>query len=201
MSEHYFSADPQSKHDLKEFRIVFRDQTYIFQTDAGVFSKDHLDRGTRLLIDAIDMHGAKSALDLGCGYGPIGIVMAKEAPGCRIAMVDPNQRAVELARENARINHVSVDVRQGEGCLPFTDERFDLIVTNPPIRAGKKVVFDLVDQAYRHLNPGGRFLAVIRTQQGAKSLAKKIEEVFGGIDEVEKGGGFRVLQGVKKNEF
>lgn len=197
MSEHYYSVDPQSKHSLKEFHTTFRDQSYTFQTDAGVFSKDHVDRGTKLLIDAIDMGGAKSALDIGCGYGPIGIVMAKEAPECRVAMVDPNLRAVELARENARVNRVSVEVRQGEGCLPFDEERFDLIVTNPPIRAGKKVVFDLVDQAYDHLNPGGRFLAVIRTQQGAKSLANKIKEVFGEMEEVEKGGGFRVLQGVK----
>ncbi|HEX2954329.1 MAG TPA: class I SAM-dependent methyltransferase [Bacillota bacterium] len=199
MNDHYYSADPQSKHNIREFRTTFRGEEYTFQTDAGVFSKDHVDRGTKLLIDALDMRNVKSALDIGCGYGPIGIVMAKEAPECRVAMVDPNLRAVELAQENAEINHVQVEVRQGEGCLPFDDERFDLIVTNPPIRAGKKVVFDLVDQSFNHLNPGGRFLAVIRTQQGAASLAKKIEEVFGEIEEVEKGGGFRVLQGVKGN--
>lgn len=195
MSEHYYSADPRSTHEYRKIRIDLRGKSYIFQTDAGVFSKEHLDRGTRLLIDAIDMNGVSSALDIGCGYGPIGIVMAKESPGCRVGMVDPNRRAVELTLENAELNGVSVEARMGEGCIPFSEETFDLIVTNPPIRAGKKVIFDLVDQAFTALNPGGRFLAVIRTQQGAKSYARKIEEVFGTVEEMEKGGGFRVFQG------
>ena len=103
-------------------------------------------------------------------------------------MVDPNGRAVELAKENAELNGVAVDVRQGEGCAPFAGEKFDYIITNPPIRAGKKVVFDLVDQAYAHLEEGGRFLAVIRTQHGAASLAKKIAEVFGAVTELRRAG-------------
>lgn len=195
MSEHYYSADPHSSHEYRTIRITLKGKAYVFQTDAGVFSKEHLDRGTKLLIDAIDMAGVGNALDIGCGYGPIGIVMAKESPECRVAMVDPNRRAVELTQENARLNDVVVEVREGEGCQPFEGEYFDLIVTNPPIRAGKTVIFDLVDQAFTALKPGGRFLAVLRTQQGAKSYAHKIEEVFGTVEEVEKGGGFRVLQG------
>lgn len=197
MTEHYYTSDPTAAHERREFRYTFRDQEYRFRTDAGVFSKDHIDRGTRLLLEAMDLNGVERALDLGCGYGPIGIIIAKERPSARVAMVDPNARAVELTLENAELNGVVVDVRQGEGCEPFAAEKFDYIVTNPPIRAGKKVVFDLVDQSYAHLVNGGRFLAVIRTQQGASSLAKKIAEVFGAVTELEKGGGFRVLQGVK----
>jgi 16S rRNA (guanine1207-N2)-methyltransferase len=197
MVDHYYSANPAAAHRRQEFRYTFRGREYRFRTDAGVFSKGHLDRGTRLLMEAMDLDGVERALDLGCGYGVLGIVIAKERPGARVAMVDPNGRAVELAKENAELNGVAVDVRQGEGCAPFAGEKFDYIITNPPIRAGKKVVFDLVDQAYAHLEEGGRFLAVIRTQQGAASLAKKIAEVFGAVTELEKGGGFRVLQGRK----
>lgn len=197
MADHYYTARPESSHDMREIRTTLRGTEYRFRTDAGVFSKEHIDRGTRLLLDALDLNNIKSALDLGCGYGPVGIVMAKETLKARIAMVDPNERAVELSRANAELNHVNVEVRQGEGCQPFAGETFDLIATNPPIRAGKRVVFDLVDQAYAALVPGGKFYAVIRTQQGAASLARKIEEVFGEVREPEKGGGFRVLLGIK----
>lgn len=198
MADHYYTSRPESSHDRREIWITLRGLEYRFLTDAGVFSKEHIDRGTRLLIEALNLTGIQNALDLGCGYGPVGIVMAKEAPEARVAMVDPNERAVDLSRENAALNKVIVEVRPGEGCLPFAGETFDLIATNPPIRAGKRVVFDLVDQAYQALTSGGKFYAVIRTQQGAASLARKIEEVFGAVEEPEKGGGFRVLLGVKQ---
>lgn len=197
MADHYYTSRPESSHDLREIRATLRGYEYRFQTDAGVFSKEHIDRGTRLLLEALKLESVQSMLDLGCGYGPVGIIVAKEAPNARVAMVDPNERAVELSRSNARLNQVEVDVRQGEGCRPFAGESFDLIATNPPIRAGKRVVFDLVDQAYDALKPGGKFYAVIRTQQGAASLARWIEEVFGAVQEPEKGGGFRVLLGIK----
>jgi 16S rRNA (guanine1207-N2)-methyltransferase len=197
MGEHYYSPHPTVKHERRVLKMVIRGREYLFVTDSGVFSKEHLDRGTRLLLEALDLEGVNSVMDLGCGYGPIGIVAAKENPQIRVAMVDPNLRAVELAQENAKLNSVEVEVRQGEGCLPFADETFDLILTNPPIRAGKRVVFDLVEQSFAALNPGGRFVAVIRTQQGAQSLAKKIAEIFGEVGEPEKGGGFRVLMGKK----
>lgn len=199
MSDHYYSAQPSSGHRYAEFSFELRGVNLQITTDAGVFSKNHLDTGTKILIQAIPIKGEfKTILDLGCGYGPIGLVLAKLLPGATVYMSDINERAVELAAKNAESNKVkNVVIKPGEGFTAFPGQKFDLIVTNPPIRAGKQVIYPLVEEAFQALYPGGWLAAVIMTKQGAKSLEKKFNEVFGSVAEWEKESGYRVVASQK----
>ncbi len=166
-------------------------------TDAGVFARGKLDRGTRLLIEAVDIPEGSVVLDLGCGYGPIGIAAAVLCPTCRVYMIDVNERACGLTRRNATLNGAAnVEVRCGAGFQPVKGMKFDLVLSNPPIRAGKRVLFGIIEEAAQHLKPGGRLVLVAQTKQGAKSLLRKLAEVFPTAREVEKGGGYRVMEGV-----
>lgn len=195
MADHYYSQKPVSHHEYQEFQTVLRGVELKFLTDAGVFSKDRVDTGTKLLIKALPVEQTMDTiLDLGCGYGPIGLTLAKLMPQATVYMGDVNERAVELASRNVALNGVpNVVLRVGEGLTPFSDLRFDMIVTNPPIRAGKKVIYAMVEDAHMILKPGGWLVAVILTRHGAKSLAEKMKEVFGNNVEWEKGSGYRVL--------
>lgn len=163
-------------------------------TDAGIFSKNRLDPGTKLLIEALPLGpDLKKVFDLGCGYGPIGLTIAKLLPGSTIYMSDINERAVELGIKNAELNSVTnVIIKPGDGFEAFSDEKFDLIVTNPPIRAGKQIIYGLIDQAYQALNDGGLLMLVIKTKHGAKSMEAKLKSVFKEVIELEKGSGYRV---------
>jgi 16S rRNA (guanine1207-N2)-methyltransferase len=199
MSDHYYSVQPTSGHSFSEFDIDLRNVHLKIATDAGVFSKSRLDTGTKLLIKGLrldsDLH---TILDLGCGYGPIGLIIAKLLPAATVYMSDINERAVKLAIKNAKQNAVeNVIIQAGEGFSAFPAQKFDLIVTNPPIRAGKQVIYPLIEEAYRALNPGGRLVAVIMTKQGAKSLEKKLAEVFSNVAEWEKESGYRVVASKK----
>ncbi len=138
-------------------------------------------------------------LDLGCGYGPIGIVAASMLSSGTVYMVDVNERACELAARNLQLNRIANgEVRCGYGFEPVRDMRFSAILSNPPIRAGKSVVYSLIEQAACHLDPGGSLLVVARTRQGAKSMLRKIGEVFSEAEEVARGGGYRVMRGVMR---
>lgn len=192
--EHYYSNKPTSTHDYHEFETTIRNVTLNLTTDAGIFSKNRLDPGTELLIESIPLDSnLKNIMDLGCGYGPIGLTIAKLLPEATVYMSDINERAVELGIKNARINGITnVIIKPGNGFEPFAGQKFDLVVTNPPIRAGKQVIYELVDQAFEALNPGGLLALVIKTKHGAKSMETKISSVFKNVTEFEKGGGYRV---------
>lgn len=168
-------------------------------TDAGIFSKNRLDPGTKLLIESLPLTAdLKKVFDLGCGYGPIGLIIAKLLPQSTIYMSDINERAIELGIKNAQLNGINnVVIKPGDGFGAFSDQKFDLIVTNPPIRAGKQVIYGLIDQAYQALNNGGRLVLVIKTKHGAKSMEAKLSAVFNNVSEVEKGGGYRVFESRK----
>ena len=196
MAEHYFTEDPSSKRSIKEITVDIRGFSFKLLTDRGVFSRGKLDRRTKLLIEAMNLEGVKRVLDLGCGYGPLGIVAARIAPEAEIVMVDVNSRACELAIWNIKENQVSnAKVILGHGFEPVRGIKFDLILCNPPIRAGKSVVFPLITEAKEFLSPGGRLLVVARTKQGSKSILKHMAEVFDVAEEIEKGGGYRVMEG------
>lgn len=199
MVEHYYTARPNSRHQSIQFEAILRGERLKFTSDAGVFSKCRVDNGTRLLIEGLRLEPTmRRVLDLGCGYGPIGLTIARLLPAAEVYLGDINQRAAELAAANAALNGLTnVEVRCGEGFAPFGGLRFDLIVTNPPIRAGKEVIYGLVDAAPAHLQPGGWFVAVVATKQGAKSFEKKMAEIFTTVSEWEKGSGFRVIAGQK----
>lgn len=196
--DHYFTPRPQAPSRPGEVEAILRDKPFVFATDAAVFSRGKVDKGTRLLIDALPLPADGDALDLGCGYGPIGLVIAALSPEAHVWLVDVNERAAALAEANARRNRVpNVTVRTGNGFDAVPGQRFALIASNPPIRAGKAVIYPWVERAYEHLVPEGRVLFVVRTNQGAQSLARKIEEVFDRCDEVAKGAGYRVLSGIR----
>lgn len=199
--EHYYSPQTSALSDRRMIHAELRGEDLRFVTDAGVFSKGRIDAGTRLLIDAMPLPVGGNVLDLGCGYGPIGITVAKMCPGCHVYMVDPNERAVNLARENASLNGVTnVTIVRGAGFEPLEGTLpFQAIVTNPPYRAGKEVVYGLVRESFARLASGGTFTCVGQTKQGAKSLKSFIETVFGHVTELAKGGGYRVIHARKQS--
>ncbi|NPV54030.1 MAG: class I SAM-dependent methyltransferase [Firmicutes bacterium] len=194
MVEHYYSREPAAPRREREIRCTLRGREYTFITDSGVFSKSRIDPGTELLIEAMTILPHDVVLDLGCGYGPIGIVAANLASHGRVYLVDVNERACELARRNIGRNGIlNAEVRCGEGLSAVDGIEFDAILSNPPIRAGKAVVYGMIEEAREHLRPGGTMWMVARTKQGARSLRARIQEVFGNAREVEKGGGYRVI--------
>lgn len=203
MSKHYYDASPDAAHSPGSVRMEVAGRQFTLHTDSGVFSKGHIDRGTRLMIEAMERGSLTlpvtgTVCDLGCGYGPLGLAAAALAPKAHVYMVDVNERAAALAAQNARENGLhNTTVRAGNGLGPYGDVRFDLIVSNPPLRTGKAAVYNLLAQARAALLVGGRLAVVIRTQQGARSLAKFLEDQFGNVRELEKGGGFRVYEATR----
>ena len=192
MSEHYYTENPRSAHDERQIEVKALGRTLRFTTDAGVFSRDGLDRGTEVLLNALpELEGR--VLDLGCGWGAVGVSLGAKDPGLEIVMTDLNARAVELARRNLLQNGVRAEVLQGDGFAPVTGT-FDAIVTNPPIRAGKAVIYGLFDRARDFLNPGGSLYVVIRKQQGAPSALRHLREQYRTAGVVDRGGGFWVIR-------
>src|SRR5439155_1554770 len=160
-----------------------------------------VDAGTRLLVEAMRIAPADLVLDIGCGYGPVGLVAASLAPQGQAVLIDVNARAVELAAQNAQLNGLgNVEVLQGDGCGPVAGRLFDTAVTNPPIRTGKATLRRLVRDIWQHLRPGGRFYFVARTAQGARTLARDVTEVFGTVRELERKSGYRVYEAMKEVE-
>ncbi|MFD1428232.1 16S rRNA (guanine1207-N2)-methyltransferase [Kroppenstedtia sanguinis] len=201
MTDHYFSKEPGVARDEREITALLRGKTFRFLVDAGVFSKKGVDYGSRLLIDTAELPEEGEILDLGCGYGPVGIACSVFAPHCRVTMVDLNRRALELARQNAELNGTSrqVEIRESDGLSALRDRRFDSILTNPPIRTGKKTVYRLFAEAYEQLVPGGCLWVVIRKQQGGASAKKELETRFAEVDLVEKKKGYWILRAWKSN--
>ena len=197
MAEHYYTQNPGAAHDEKQVLFEVLDLQLKCTTDAGVFSRDGLDMGTRILLEALPpLHGR--VLDLGCGWGPVGTALGRKYPDIEIVMTDVNDRAVQLARRNLAANGVkNAAVVQGDayenvqGC-------FDAIVLNPPIRAGKAVIYAMFEAAKAHLAEDGALYIVIRKQQGAESAQKYLEGLYGSVDRLAREKGYWVLKcGVK----
>ena len=191
MPDHYYTEIPSSAHDERRVALRALGNELTFITDAGVFSRDGLDRGTEVLLEALPALSGR-VLDLGCGWGAVGVALGKRWPGLEIVMTDINSRAVGLARRNLTENGVKATVVQGDG-FAAVEGKFDAIVTNPPIRAGKAVIYDLFAQARDHLKPGGALYVVIRKQQGAPSALKYLKEIYARAETVGRGSGFHVL--------
>jgi 16S rRNA (guanine1207-N2)-methyltransferase len=167
-----------------------------------VFAKDYVDLGTKRLVEVVQLPEKGEMLDLGCGYGVIGIALAATHPNLRVWMVDINERAVALARRNLKRNRISNAVvlkSDGVAALP-SDLRFDAVVTNPPIRAGKATVLRLFREAFERLKVGGSLWFVARTQHGAKTLQRLTEEMFGNAECVDIHGGYRIIVAVKETD-
>lgn len=207
---HYYDSQPESTHRQKTIEVRFGGVDLSFETDSGVFSRNQLDFGTTLLIETVltdvrqsghPMHGR--LLDLGCGYGPVGIAFKRLFPALSVVMIDINSRAVELARRNASVNQIRyADIREGDGFAAIQpDERFDTILTNPPIRAGKKTVYAFFEGALDHLSEGGILYVVIQKKQGAPSAQAKLNELFGHCDVIERKAGYHILRCRKQAEL
>ena len=197
-TEHYYTASPRSSLRTRHFTVRLRGRTWTFETSSGVFAQRGLDPGTRLLIDTMRIGRRDRVLDLGCGYGPAGLVAAALAPQGHAWLVDTNHRAAALAAANARGNGLTnVRVLVGDAASAVREGGMDVVVTNPPIRAGRRVVLAFIEGAWRALRPGGRFYLVARTAQGAQTLSRLIAERFGSVQQVAASGGYRVFEGTR----
>ncbi|WP_027092010.1 class I SAM-dependent methyltransferase [Cohnella thermotolerans] len=197
MSEHYYSKKPQTASDRRTIEAELRGYRFRLTSDAGVFSRDGVDYGSRVLIGMMEFAEDAEVLDLGCGYGPIGLAAARLAPRGHVTMLDINERAVALARENAAANGiVNATVKQSDLYEAVAGRRFDVILSNPPIRAGKAVVHRILSEARDHLRPGGALWIVIQNKQGAPSAKAKLQEVFGedAVAEIGKDKGYRIYR-------
>ena len=195
MTKMYFAENPDAKHDIHELNVELLGQRLTFLTDAGVFSKKMIDYGSRVLLSVLDFEAGERVLDVGCGYGPLGLSLVK-AYGVTATMVDINQRALDLAQKNAERNQVSAHIFQSN-VYEKVSGIFDHIISNPPIRAGKQVVHEVISGSYEHLTEGGDLTLVIQKKQGAPSAKSKMEAVFSNCEIVKKDKGYYILRSEK----
>ena len=200
MNDHYYTRTPQSASRPAECNFSYRGIQLSFQTDAGVFSRGEVDTGTRLLLKALPEKMEGEILDLGCGWGVIGISVAAAWPETRVTLADVNTRALELSRENARRNRVEVRCVESDGMSAFDGKTFDAVVTNPPIRAGKQVIYRMFADAAEHLTLEGALYLVIRKQQGAESCIRYLQTLYTRVEKLDRSGGFWVLKASGKQK-
>lgn len=194
--DHYYSENPTTEHRISQIEYSLGDIDLRFTTDSGVFSKDKVDYGTNVLLTSLPPMEGK-ILDLGCGYGPIGITLARLNPNSEIVMIDINQRAVDLAKINIEQNGINNAWALQSNGFENLEETFNAIISNPPIRTGKKVIYSLFEESARHLENGGSIYLVIQKKQGAKSAMNKLNEIYGNCQVINKKGGYWILHSVK----
>ncbi len=191
--EHYFSAEPKVASQEREVRFSVLGREYRCTTDTGVFGKAGLDEGTRLLIEHAAAWPGARVLDLGAGWGPVGVVIGQRYEA-EVWAVESNARAAALCERNLERWGVHHRVVLGDGLEPITGERFDLILLNPPIRAGKKVYYPWLEGSRQHLRPGGSLWVVVRTNQGARSLREELTRHFAKVEDMAFDRGYRVYR-------
>lgn len=197
--QHYFIEKEHKPEDYFEFEDNIGDMRLKFRSCDSVFSKNEIDEGTRTLLDTIfsKVELSGSGLDLGCGYGVIGISIIKKL-GLTCDFVDVNGVAVELTRHNIILNGVRTGAKviKNDG-LQGVDTKYDFIVTNPPIKTGKATLFRLMDESFEHLNEGGTLTLVIRKSHGEESLKKKLTELFGNCEILKRNKGYYILHSTR----
>ncbi len=189
----YFTNDNSIPSKLVKTRAVVLNNSFIFYTDNGVFSKDGLDFGSRLLLENIPLTEiGESLLDVGCGYGVFGIVLNKIL-GVKVTMCDVNRRALHLAEKNIKENKCSDCSVIESNCYQNINSKYSTIITNPPIRAGKEVVYEILEGAKDYLLPGGRLFFVVRKEQGAKSIISDMQKIYN-VEVLERKKGFFIIK-------
>ncbi len=192
MAEHYYSQNQRSALNLKKISAVLRGIRLEFYSGSGVFSKDKVDRGTEVLIENCAVENKWDVLDLGCGYGAVGIAVAKAFPNSKVILSDVNKRALKLAKMNVELNKVE------NAYVVFSDlysgvlGEFDTILSNPPMSAGRELCFRIIEEAKDYLKKGGFLQMVAKHRKGGKMLEEKMLGVFGNVEAIAKFSGYRV---------
>ena len=187
----YFENDENLAHEYLDFSYNFGRHTYKFRTDSGTFSHGHIDSETAFLM--ANMKGLSGDfLDLGCGCGCIGIIMAKEY-GLNLTQVDVNRRVIDVANYNRAQNGLDGEALLSDCYEAVSGLKFDTIALNPPIHAGKEVMYRMYDEAPLHLKEGGRFFIVIQKKHGADSTFRHLQTVFSSVEKIAKDGGVFVI--------
>lgn len=188
---HYFTNNDSLKSNRKLNKVFIKNQEFSFLSDNGVFSKHGLDFGTRTLLESLDIDKIKGdVLDFGCGYGPIGIFIAKNTES-NVDMVDINSRSLELSRENSKLNKVHTNIYFSD-IYSNVDKKYDFIISNPPIRVGKEILYKILFGAFDHLNSNGEMIIVINKDQGAKSIYKDLSGKYD-AEVIAKNKGFYII--------
>lgn len=195
MSEHYYSQNPSVESKPHRFQYTLRGKMFNFTTDQGVFSKSDIDFGSRLLIETFVMPDVEGRiLDVGCGYGPIGLSIAKEFEDRKVDMVDVNDRALSLAKQNAVLNDIqNVEIFYSDALKNVDREDYAVILTNPPIRAGKKTVHEIFETGYSKLKENGEMWIVIQKKQGAPTAIDKLKTMFSQVEVTDKSKGYFII--------
>ena len=192
--EHYYVEHPKSRTRLGLVQAYMRGRRFEFVTSSGVFSKERIDLGTRLLIESMMLPEKGCVLDIGCGYGAVGISAAAFNPDLQVVMTDVNFRAVTLARKNVIRNRVSnVRVKRGYLYEPVRDLTFDCVLSNPPISAGMELVKTMICEAPEHVTKKGAFQMVVRSKVAGKRLPDFFQRAFGNVEVLARESGYRVL--------
>lgn len=199
---HYYDENPEVESEEFLFTYSYDSHDLELVTDAGVFSKGKIDFGSDLLVKTFlktyPPGPTKNIIDVGCGYGPIGLMIAKVSPHHEVTMVDVNQRALNLSRKNKKRNRIeNVEVKESDGLSQVEDNTYDFVLTNPPIRAGKEVVHRILEDAYVKLKLDGELFVVIQKKQGMPSAKKKMQDTFDNVEVLEKSKGYYILRSVK----
>ena len=201
MTNHYYTKNPDSISQQKHWTYRLKGNTLSFTSDNGVFSKNTVDFGSELLVESYDIPEQfqnASLLDIGCGYGTMGLAYGKAYPELSIEMIDVNERALVLAQENAKKNGIhNVDIHESNLYDSVKKSKYEIIISNPPIRAGKIVVHTILEKAYDYLAENGQLVIVIQKKQGAPSAQKKMEEVFGNCERIQWDKGYWILVSTK----
>ena len=193
MSGQYFENNQDLKRNIHKISYYYKEHIITLFADNGVFSKDKIDFGSNLLLKSIKLIDGKKILDVGCGYGTIGLTLATIYPNSIVHMVDVNDRALELAKigkEENKINNVEIyhsDVYEN------VHDTFDYIISNPPIRAGKIIVQRILKEAYEHLNNNGILYFVIQKKQGAESAKKVVESLYQNVEIINNDKGYLIF--------
>ena len=188
---HYYSEKQNSKLNLKKILIKLKNKEFELYSASGIFSKNKVDKGTKLLIENCVIEPIWSVLDIGCGIGVIGIAVKLLNPSTKVIMSDINQRAVMISKKNVKLHNLDIEVIKSNLYSKIKD-KFDTILVNPQQTAGKEICFKIIDGAKKHLNEKGFLQLVARHNKGGSMLEKYMKEIFGNVKQIAKGSGYRL---------
>ncbi len=192
---HYFTNDENLKSNIRKINTIINDTSYYFYTDNGVFSKDELDFGTKLLLTTFEytFPQEKRLLDIGCGCGPIGIYAAKK--GFAVDMSDINERAINLSKRSLSEQGLKANVFKSDAYENISN-KYDYILSNPPIRVGNEKLYEIIMGAKDYLKDDGQLWIVVRKKQGAESLTRHMKEKYKKVDVIAKKKGFYIIKSI-----